>query len=56
MSGKRTTGNEPAEAMDPGGTHSTKPGHTAPDGRRTTPQTVEGGDQNTHPQRNTGKD
>lgn len=53
---ERTTGNEPVEGHDPGGTHSTRPGHAGPGGRPTTPQTVRSGDQNVHPERNTEKD
>ncbi len=57
MSGsERTTGNTPVEGIDPGGTHSTHPGKAKPGGGRTTEQTVESGDQNTHPDRNTQKD
>ena len=57
MSGsKRTTGGDPVEGADPGGTHSTRPGHAGADGAPKTKQTVESGDQNEHPTRNTEKD
>ena len=53
---ERTTGGDAVEGVDPGGTHSTKPGHRGPNGTPVTKQTVESQDQNVHPQRNTQKD
>lgn len=50
-----TTGNEPVEGIDPGGTHPTRPGK-ASGNSRTMEQHVESGDQNVHPDRNTQKD
>ena len=52
----RTTGGDPVEGIDPGGTHSTRPGHAGKDGAPATHQTVESSDQNVHPDRNTQKD
>jgi hypothetical protein len=49
----RTTGNDAIEGVDPGGTHSTKPGNpdkgtASPKGAKVE-QTVESGDRNTNP-------
>jgi hypothetical protein len=42
----RTTGNDPAEGVDPGGTHSTRPGKREGDVRQVDHPVV-GGDRNT---------
>ena len=42
----RTTGNDPVEGVDPGGTRPTRPGHPGKDGAPATEQTVESGDRN----------
>lgn len=43
----RTTGNDPVEGANPGGTHSTRPGKKTPGGdERATAQEVESGDRN----------
>jgi hypothetical protein len=42
----RTTGNDPAEGVDPGGTHSTQPGKRGGDGTRVD-HPVDSGDRNT---------
>ncbi|MBV9655477.1 MAG: hypothetical protein JOZ42_13035 [Acetobacteraceae bacterium] len=42
----RTTGNDPVEGVDPGGTRPTKAGQPGKDGGRATEQTVESGDRN----------
>ena len=52
-SSSRTTGNDAIEGVDPGGTHSTKPGNPdkssgASKGAKIE-QTVESGDRNTNP-------
>ncbi len=48
---ERTTGNEPVEGLDPGGTHSTHPGKSGPDGTRVVEEHVETGDQHDVPNR-----
>jgi hypothetical protein len=52
-SSSKTTGGDPVSGVDPGGTHSTKPGNpdkTAPKAdEATTPQTVVSGDRNDRP-------
>lgn len=50
---ERTTGNEPVEGIDPGGTHPTKPGSAGKDGHRTIEEPVETGDQHEMPTRAT---
>lgn len=58
-SSTRTSGNDPIEGIDPGGTHSTKPGQrdkTAP--KASDPkveQKVQSGDRNTELESRTGK-
>lgn len=51
----RTTGNDPVEGVDPGGTRSTRPGkrkgEADTEATRTTHQTVTTGDENEDPKR-----
>ncbi len=46
----RTTGNDPVEGLDPGGTRSTRPGKRDATGPKTE-QRVQSGDENDDPQR-----
>ena len=58
-SSSRTAGNDPIEGIDPGGTHSTKPGQrdkTAPKAPDpTVEQSVQSGDRNTEREARSGK-
>jgi hypothetical protein len=58
-SSSRTTGNDAIEGVDPGGTHSTKPGDpdkSSPSAKEPKiEQTVESGDRNTNPDIDTEK-
>ena len=47
----RTTGNDPVEGLDPGGTRSTRPGKRKDGAPPTVEQTVQSGDENDDPQR-----
>lgn len=47
----RTTGNDPVEGLDPGGTHPTHPGKPGPNGARVVEETVQSGDQHDVPDR-----
>ena len=49
----RTTGNDPVEGLDPGGTRSTRPGQRD-GGKPATEQKVQSGDENDDPQRQPG--
>lgn len=46
----RTTGNDPVEGLDPGGTRSTRPGKRN-EGTPKVEQTVQSGDENADPKR-----
>ena len=48
---ERTTGNEPVDGLDPGGTHPTHPGKPGPNGKRVIKEHVETGDQHDVPDR-----
>ena len=50
-SSSRTTGNDPVEGLDPGGTRSTRPGKRKDGAPPTVEQKVQSGDENDDPQR-----
>ena len=45
----RTTGNDPVEGVDPGGTRSTRPGKRSDGNAQNVEQTVQSGDENDDP-------